>query len=204
MKVASTASTPSTRPFDSFWEPHFEAFCRTVCKFGPKRGTKMASKMTPLYNSIALWGPSRGSPWETPEGLGPSRWMNWRSPAASVGAQRSSTSASSVTGAGAAGAGAASARSGGEGASAKRASPRRRSSKSPMGGREHYAWAAKAVALGDLKASEHEGPLSQSVRGARKKERRVAGKHGANSLGQMISCRFGEKHGRGGRPYEDR
>ena len=31
----------------------------------------MASKMTPLYNSIALWGPSRGSPWETPEGLGP-------------------------------------------------------------------------------------------------------------------------------------
>ena len=55
-----------------------------------------------------------------------------------------------------------------------------------MGGREHYAWAAKAVALGDRKASEHEGPLSQSVRGARKKERGVAGKHGANNLRQMI------------------
>ena len=38
MKVASTASTPSTRPFDSFWEPHFGAFCRTVCKLGPPKG----------------------------------------------------------------------------------------------------------------------------------------------------------------------
>ena len=60
---------PTTaRPFDSFWEPHFVAFCRTVCKLGPKRGTKMASKRSPLYNSLALRGPTRGSPQRGPRG----------------------------------------------------------------------------------------------------------------------------------------
>ena len=64
---------PKRTGFDNFLDPHFKAFCRTVCKFAPQRGTKMASKMTPLCDSMALMGPSRGPPWETPEGLGPSR-----------------------------------------------------------------------------------------------------------------------------------
>ena len=64
---------PKRAGFDNFLDPHFGAFCRTVCKFAPQRGTKMASKMIPLCDSMALMGPSRGPPWETPEGLGPSR-----------------------------------------------------------------------------------------------------------------------------------
>ena len=64
---------PKRAGFDNFLDPHFVAICRTVCKFAPQRGTKMASKKIPLCDSMALWGPSRGPPWETPEGLGPSR-----------------------------------------------------------------------------------------------------------------------------------
>ena len=56
------------RPFDSFWGPHFDTFCRTVCKLAPHRGTKTASKMMPLYNTLTLWRPPRGPPRAAPTG----------------------------------------------------------------------------------------------------------------------------------------
>jgi hypothetical protein len=43
--------------FRHFWKPHFAEFLRTLCKNGQKHLTKMASKMEPLCNSLALWGP---------------------------------------------------------------------------------------------------------------------------------------------------
>ena len=43
--------------FRHFWKPHFAEFLRTLCKNGQKHRTKMASKMEPLCNSLALWGP---------------------------------------------------------------------------------------------------------------------------------------------------
>ena len=65
-------------------------------------------------------------------------------------------------------------------------------------------------------APESRGPQRRGCRGTRdrregnqhetqtrKREGDVARKDGVNSTGQMISCRFGEKHGRGERPYKD-
>ena len=89
IKNSKHPSSPSTRPRGqafTFLDTHFGVFCRTVCKFTPKRGTKMASKMIPLCYSMALLGPSRGPRWETPEGLGPSRGPCMRGPSAAAAA----------------------------------------------------------------------------------------------------------------------
>ena len=54
--------------FDTFWRPHFLAFCRTVDKSEQKPPTEMGSRMKPVCNSTALWAPAaRG----TSRGLAP-------------------------------------------------------------------------------------------------------------------------------------
>ena len=127
---------PKRAGFDNFLDSHFGAFCKTVCKFAPQRGTKMTSIMIPLCDSMALLRPSRGPPWETPEGLGPSRGPCMRGYMHHVWLLRPEELRLRALG---------------------------RSCKSPMGGRGEYTQAGEGGARGAPKAAEREGPLSPNI-----------------------------------------